>query len=57
VTGALWAVVALRMGGTSHTLTGVVTNMLWGLNNCFAMWGIIAAALWQPPPAEGEITS
>jgi cellulose synthase (UDP-forming) len=54
VAGALWALAALRLGGTGHTLTAVVTNILWGLNNCFAMAGIVAAALWQPPPSSTE---
>ena len=47
--GSLWGLGALWLGGTQHSLTGVVTNCLWGLNNCVAMWGMIAAALWQPP--------
>lgn len=47
--GAVWALAALAIGGTEHTLTAVVTNILWGLNNCLAMAGIVAAALWQPP--------
>ncbi|MBU2958860.1 glycosyltransferase [Paracoccus sp. C2R09] len=51
-TGVLWGFAMLAAGGTPHTLTGVVTNALWGLNNCVAMAGIIAAALWQPPETE-----
>lgn len=50
----IWAFGALIIGGTPHALTGVVTNMLWGINNCLAMAGIIAAALWQPPSAEKD---
>lgn len=46
--GTLWACAALLIGGTSHSASGVVANILWGLNNCFAMGGIISAALWQP---------
>ena len=46
---ALWALGALGLGGTGHTLPGVITNALWGLNNCLAMAGMIGAALWQPP--------
>lgn len=52
LTGALWAAGALRLGGTEHTLSGVVANLLWGLNNCIAMAGMITAALWQPPATE-----
>lgn len=46
--GAVWAMVALFTGGTPHSASGVVANLLWGLNNCLAMSGIIFAALWQP---------
>ena len=45
----LWGLGAVIAGNTPHTLTGVVTNGLWGINNCAAMAGIIYAALWQPP--------
>lgn len=44
----VWAVAALGLGTTSHSATGVVSNVLWGLNNCLAMAGIIGAALWLP---------
>ncbi|WP_378946820.1 glycosyltransferase [Paracoccus sp. R86501] len=47
--GVVWGLGALLMADTSHSVTGVVTNALWGLNNCIAMAGIIRAALWQPP--------
>lgn len=47
--GVLWGLGAVISGDTPHTLTGVVTNGLWGINNCAAMAGIIYAALWQPP--------
>ncbi|QPM92253.1 glycosyltransferase family 2 protein [Pseudooceanicola algae] len=53
--GAAWAIGALLIGGTSHSASGVVANILWGLNNCFAMSGMISAALWQPDASkEGE---
>jgi len=45
---AIWAVGALALGTTNHSATGVVSNVLWGFNNCLAMAGIIAAALWVP---------
>lgn len=47
--GSVWAIGALIIGGTSHSTSGVVANILWGLNNCVAMAGIIGAALWVPP--------
>ncbi|MGA0540519.1 glycosyltransferase family 2 protein [Neotabrizicola sp. VNH66] len=48
----LWAVFALWQGLGHYSTVGVVTNLLWGLNNCLAMAGMIAAAVWQPdtPP-------
>ena len=52
VLGVIWGIGALIVGGTGHSLTGVITNALWGLNNCIAMAGIIGAALWQPPAQE-----
>lgn len=50
--GAIWATGALIIGGTSHSTGGVVANILWGLNNCLAMSGIIGAALWVPAQDE-----
>lgn len=50
---ALWGLGALGFGTTDHSATGVVSNILWGLNNCLAMAGIIAAALWQPETDKG----
>lgn len=50
VAALAWGIVALLRGDTMHTVTGVVTNALWGLNNCLAMSGIIRAALWTPDP-------
>lgn len=49
VLGSAWAIGALLVGGTAHSVSGVIANVLWGFNNCLAMAGIIAAALWQPP--------
>ena len=51
--GTIWAVGALVIGGTNHSPSGVVANILWGLNNCIAMWGIIAAAIWRPAESSG----
>lgn len=52
ILGVLWAIGALVFGGTSHSASGVLANTLWGLNNCIAMAGIIAAAMWQPAEKE-----
>lgn len=54
VIGTIWAVGALIIGGTPHSASGVVANILWGLNNCMAMAGIIGAALWLPKSDEGD---
>ena len=54
VVASVWAIGALVVGGTTHSAGGVVANVLWGLNNCLAMAGIIAAALWRPPSEEGS---
>ncbi|UWR22012.1 glycosyltransferase [Sulfitobacter sp. S190] len=48
VAATIWACIALALGTTSHSATGVVSNVLWGFNNCLAMAGIISAALWVP---------
>ncbi|HBB84652.1 MAG TPA: cellulose synthase [Sulfitobacter sp.] len=52
--GALWGIGALIYGGTGHSAGGVVANILWGLNNCLAMAGMIRAALWQPEQTQEE---
>ncbi|WP_106743748.1 glycosyltransferase family 2 protein [Yoonia maritima] len=52
---AVWGIGALVIGGTPHTASGVVANIAWGLNNCFAMAGIVAAAMWQPPTDTKDI--
>jgi cellulose synthase (UDP-forming) len=48
VLGALYGVGALLLGETPHSPSGVLANILWGFNNCLAMGGMIAAALWKP---------
>ncbi|MDH2327351.1 glycosyltransferase [Cereibacter sp. SYSU M97828] len=53
VASVVWASGWLIAGRGDWTLAGVVTNGLWGLNNCMAMGGMIAAALWQPEETEG----
>jgi cellulose synthase (UDP-forming) len=48
ILAGIWGLTALTFGTTSHSASGVISNILWGLNNCLAMAGIIAAALWVP---------
>ncbi|MEM5472105.1 glycosyltransferase [Hoeflea sp. AS60] len=52
VASSMWAVGALLIGETQHSTTGVVTNILWGINNCVAMAGMVTAALWTPSDKE-----
>lgn len=47
--GIVYSSAALLIGGTDHSASGVVANSLWGMNNCFAMAGIIRASMWSPP--------
>lgn len=49
---AIWAIGALMLGNTQYSPSGVLANILWGLNNCLAMGGIIAAAMWKPRDTE-----
>ncbi|MDB6454761.1 glycosyltransferase [Falsirhodobacter sp. 20TX0035] len=53
---AVWAVTWLLLGHGSWSVTGVVTNILWGINNCLAMAGMIRAALWNPEPEPTTVT-
>lgn len=55
--GAVWGIGALAIGDTAHSASGVVANVLWGLNNCFAMAGIIRAAVWTPPQDQTDPNS
>lgn len=48
VAGSIWATVALATGQSGHSASGVVANILWGLNNSVAMAGMVRAALWKP---------
>lgn len=52
--GSLWGLGALWFADTSHSASGVLTNILWGLNNCIAMAGIIGAAMWTPPEDQSQ---
>jgi cellulose synthase (UDP-forming) len=54
---AIWAIGALTFGTANHSATGVVSNVLWGFNNCLAMAGIIAAALWVPDTNDESATT
>lgn len=35
----------------AFSLSGILTNIFWSLNNIFAMSGLIGAAFWRPPEA------
>lgn len=35
----------------SYSLGGLIFNSFWTINNMMAMWGMIAAAYWTPPPS------
>ncbi|MEO9683337.1 MAG: glycosyltransferase [Tateyamaria sp.] len=50
---SVWGISVLLLGPTTHSATGIISNILWGFNNCLAMFGIIAAALWVPKLDEG----
>ncbi|MDO6591888.1 cellulose synthase [Loktanella sp. D2R18] len=52
--GAIYAIGALISGATDHSASGVIANIMWGINNCLAMAGMIAAAVWQPSKTEKE---
>ena len=56
ICAGVWALGAIAFGETSHSATGAIANILWGANNCLAMLGIIAAALWVPVTEEGTTT-
>ncbi len=57
VISAVWAIAALMSGDTQYSASGVLANILWGFNNCLAMSGMIAAALWQPPETQEAQTT
>ena len=52
-----WALLALRLGREGYSLTGVSTNLAWGLFNCSAMMTVIRAALWAPRSKTGQVTA
>lgn len=63
------AVIALTVAGVSygwwayitshgsHTVEALVINTFWGLNNIFAMAGLVRAAFWQPPEEQNDVMS
>ncbi|MGF1683605.1 glycosyltransferase family 2 protein [Photobacterium minamisatsumaniensis] len=38
----------------NYSLGGLIFNSFWTVNNMMAMWGMIAAAYWSPPPTDKE---
>lgn len=57
ILGALYGVGVLFLGETPHSASGVLANILWGFNNCLAMGGMIAAALWKPSETQEPPTT
>ncbi|SOH94844.1 cellulose synthase (UDP-forming) [Monaibacterium marinum] len=55
IVAGIWGSAALLIDSMPHSPSGVVANLLWGLNNCFAMAGIIGAAMWVPKEDEGTV--
>ena len=47
-TGIVFAWTMHASGSNAHTLEALAINTFWGLNNIFAMTGIIRAAIWKP---------
>ena len=41
----------------SHTIEALVINTFWGMNNMFAMTGMVKAAFWQPPKETSDAKS
>ena len=52
--GLVYALTAFLLGAESYTLGGIIANGFWGINNIFALSGMIYAAFWQPDFDIGE---
>lgn len=50
-----WAGFVSGMG--AHTVEALVINTFWGMNNMFAMAGMVKAAFWQPPQETTDANS
>ena len=49
VLGLLYASIQfLLLGNDGYSAGGILVNLFWGLNNIFALSGIVMAAFWQP---------
>ena len=48
IVGIIIAWFQFQMEHPSYDLNGVLLNTFWGINNIFALSGIVFAALWQP---------
>ncbi len=44
----IFALLARQLGWVDYSLTGIVANAFWGLNNILALSGIVLAAGWKP---------
>ena len=48
--------VGLQLGGfRTYSTAGLLSNAFWGLNNVFAMLGMIRAAFWQPMEENNDL--
>lgn len=48
--------VGLQLGGfRTYSTAGLLSNAFWGLNNVFAMLGIIRAAFWRPMEENNDL--
>ena len=52
--GLVYALLAYFAGSQAYSLGGIIANGFWGLNNIFALSGMIFAAFWQPDYETGE---
>jgi len=50
----LYAIAAYALGLGHYQAAGILSNAFWGLNNVFALLGMVRAALWEPEDAEPE---
>lgn len=55
IAGLMLAVGLHVSGFRTYSTAGLLSNAFWGLNNVFAMLGMIRAALWQPMEENNDL--